>query len=378
MKKLLLTCAIAATLFSCNNANKDVPTLSGLDRTNFQASVNGWPTDLYVLTSKTGMEVTLTNYGARIVSVMVPDKDGNMQDVVLGFDSMDGYLSVANNLGATIGRYANRICKGQFVIDSVTYQVPQNNNGNCLHGGDEGWDTKVWKATQINPSSVKMELTSPDGDANFPGKVQATVTFTLTDDNAIDISYEATTDKKTVLNMTNHAYFNLSGDCNNSIVDNVLYINADTFTPIDTLSIPFGEHITVAGTPMDFRTAKPVSQAIDSLDFVQLKNGNGYDHNWVLNTNGDATVLAAKCVSPATGIALEVYTNEPGLQIYTGNFLDGAMTGKKGVVYNRRSAICLETQHYPDSPNNPTWPTTILEPGQTYKSQCIYKFTVEK
>jgi aldose 1-epimerase len=219
---------------------------------------------------------------------------------------------------------------------------------------------------------------SPDGDMKFPGNLTATVTYHLTDDNALDIKYSATTDKKTVINMTNHSYFNLAGNPETTATDNTLYVNADNFTPMDRGSMTTGEIITVKDTPMDFTTHKVISQDIDKTDFEQIRFGNGFDHNWVLNTNGDITKLAAKLTSPISGITMEVYTNEPGIQVYTANFLDGTLTGKKGIVYKKRAAVCLETQHYPDSPNKPQWPTTVLEPGQTYHSECIYKFGVEK
>lgn len=225
---------------------------------------------------------------------------------------------------------------------------------------------------------MTLTMKSPDGDANFPGNVTATVTYALTRDNAIDINYEATTDKKTVINMTNHSYFNLSGNPANPATDHILYVNADSITPVDSTFMTTGEILPVKDTPMDFTTPKAVGQDINNYDFIQLKNGNGYDHNWVLNTNGDITKLAAKLTSPETGITLEVYTNEPGIQVYSGNFLDGTVTGKKGIVYNQRASVCLETQHYPDSPNKPEWPSVILEPGQTYNSECIFKFGVEK
>ena len=223
-----------------------------------------------------------------------------------------------------------------------------------------------------------MTMHSPDGDQSFPGAVTAVVTYTVTGDNALDIKYEATTDKKTVINMTNHSYFNLSGDPSKPATDHILYVNADNYTPVDSTYMTTGEIATVKETPMDFTTPKAVGQDIDKFEFIQLKNGNGYDHNWVLNTNGDIRQLAAKLTSPESGISLEVYTNEPGIQVYSGNFLDGTLSGKKGIVYNKRASVCLETQHYPDSPNKPEWPSVILEPGQTYRSECVFKFTVEK
>lgn len=376
MKKLLLPLGFAAIVASsCNNKPATELTLSGLDPQDFKTEIKGEPVALYTLKNTAGTEVCITNFGARIVSVMFPDKNGQMKDVVLGFDNIKDYVNIDNNFGAAIGRYGNRIKDGKITIDGQEYQLPQNNYGHSLHGGPEGWHTRVFKAHDANANSVKMTLVSPDGDANYPGAVTATITYTLTDDNAIDIKYEATTDKKTVINLTNHSYFNLSGDASKPITDNILYINADNFTPVDDTFMTTGEILPVAGTPMDFTTPRRVGDDIDNFDFDQIKNGKGYDHNWVLNTNGNINELAAKVTSPITGISLEVYTNEPGVQVYTGNFLDGSVKGKKGVAYNHRTAICLEVQHYPDSPNKPDWPSVILEPGQTYRSQCIYKLS---
>ncbi|KAA6338992.1 Aldose 1-epimerase [termite gut metagenome] len=372
MKRLLFIGVIALLTGSCGD--KPELTLSGLDPKDFQAEVNGAATNLYVLKNKAGMEVCITNFGARIVSIMVPDANGELKDVALGFDNVTDYVEIDNNFGAAIGRYANRIKEGRFVLDGNTIQLPQNNNGHTLHGGPDGWDKRVCEAKPLTDTSIEMALVSPDGDANFPGKVTAKIIYTLTEDNAIDIRYEATTDKKTIINMTNHSYFNLSGNPEAPVINDILYVNADRFTPMDDTSIPTGEILPVAGTPLDFTTPKVIGEGIDKYDYIQVKNGRGYDHNWVLNTGGDVTQLAARLTSPATGITLEVYTNEPGIQVYTGNFLDGTVKGKKGIVYQQRTAICLETQHYPDSPNKPDWPSVILEPGQTYHSQCIYKF----
>ncbi|KAA6352589.1 Aldose 1-epimerase [termite gut metagenome] len=373
MKKLLFIGIVALLICSCGD--KSGLTLSGLDPKNFQTEVDHAATNLYVLKNKSGMEVCITNFGARIVSIMVPDGNGEMEDVVLGFDNINDYVNVPSDFGASIGRYANRIKEGRFVIDGNTIQLPQNNYGHSLHGGPEGWQYQVYEAKPVNEASIEMIRISPDGDANYPGNVTAKVTYTLAEDNAIDIQYEATTDKKTIINMTNHSYFNLSGNPEASIVNDILYVNADQFTPVDSTFMTTGEILPVAGTPMDFTTSKAIGADIDNYDYVQLKNGNGYDHNWVLNTAGDITKLAVKLTSPVTGITLEVYTNEPGIQVYTGNFLDGTAKGKKGIVYQQRTAICLETQHYPDSPNKSDWPSVVLEPGQTYHSQCIYKFS---
>ena len=377
MKKLIYLALIPILMVACKDNSEK--TLSGLVKADFTKVINGDSTSLYVLKNAAGVEVCITNFGGRIVSIMVPDKTGKLQDVVLGFDSLADYVNVPCDFGASIGRYANRIKNGQITIDGKMIQLPQNNFGHCLHGGPKGWQYQVYKnVKQTGDSVVEMTRFSPDGDMNFPGKVEAKVTFTLTKDNAIKIDFEATTDKKTVINMCNHSYFNLSGDATKPITDHLLYINADNFTPVDSTFMTTGEIAPVKGTPMDFTTAKAIGADITKYDYVQLKNGNGYDHNWVLNTAGDVTKQAVKVTSPVSGISLEVFTNEPGIQVYTGNFLDGKAKGKKGIVYNQRAAVCLETQHYPDSPNKPQWPSVILEPGKVYKSTCIYKFGVEK
>ena len=381
LNQLILLVALIA-MVGCANKQKEAPaeqtTLSGLKRSDFQSAVNGDSTDLYVLKNANGVEVTLTNYGGRIVSVMVPDREGKLQDVVLGFDNVDDYINVNNNFGATIGRYGNRIAHGKITVEGVAYELPQNNFGHTLHGGPEGFDKKVFQAVQPDSQTVMFTYLSKDGEANFPGNLDVKVTMTLTDDNAIDLQYEATTDKETVVNLTNHSYFNLSGDGNNTILGDLLTINADAFTPVDDTFMTTGEIAPVEGTPMDFRTPTAIGERIDNYDYEQLKNGDGYDHNWVLNTGGDVTQVAATVYSPETGIQLDVYTNEPGVQVYTGNFLDGTVTGKNGAVYAKRTAICLETQKYPDSPNKSDWPSPYLKPGEKYTSRCIYKFSVKE
>jgi aldose 1-epimerase len=381
LNQLILLMALT-TMVGCTNKQKEAPveqtTLSGLKRSDFQSAVNGDSTDLYVLKNANGVEVTLTNYGGRIVSVMVPDKEGQLKDVVLGFDNVADYVNVDNNFGATIGRYGNRIANGKITVEDVEYQLPQNNFGHTLHGGPEGYHKKVFQAVQPDSQTVVFTYLSEDGEANFPGNLNVMVTMTLTDDNAIDLQYEATTDKETVVNLTNHSYFNLSGDGNNTILGDLLTINADAFTPVDETFMTTGEIAPVEGTPMDFRSPTTIGERIDNYDYEQLKNGDGYDHNWVLNTGGDVTQVAATVYSPATGIQLDVYTDEPGVQVYSGNFLDGTVTGKNGVVYAKRNAICLETQKYPDSPNKTDWPSPYLKPGEKYTSRCIYKFSVKE
>ena len=377
MKTKLFLLLASVILLSCSQSEEHL-TESGLDPKAFlSVTQQGDSTALFVLNNNNGMEVCVTNFGARIVSVLVPDRDGIMRDVVLGFDNIKDYQNVKSDFGASIGRYANRINQGRITIDGETIQLPQNNYGHCLHGGPNGWQYKVYKPVEVTRNSISFSLFSPDGDENFPGNVNAKVSYTLTDDNAIRIQYCATADAKTVINMTNHSYFNLSGNPSNPAIDHVLYLNATNFTPVDSTFMTTGEIAVVEGTPMDFTTPKAIGQDIEN-PYQQLRNGKGYDHNWVLDTKGNVNELAAKLSCPSTGIAVEVYTNEPGIQIYTGNFLKGNIVGKNGVAYPCRASVCLETQHFPDSPNKPQWPSVLLEPGQKYYSECIYKFVVEK
>ena len=364
--------------------NRGVATRSGLYPNDFEANIEGKRTHLYTLSNSKGMEVCLTNFGARIVSIMVPDRRGTLRDVVLGYDNIAQYADYqhfGSDFGAAIGRYANRINQGRIIVDGKTVQLPRNNYGHCLHGGFTGWQYQVYDGQQLNDSTVEMSLVSPDGDNGFPGTVRATVRYTLTDDNAIDIRYEATTDKKTVINMTNHSYFNLNGNPSQHCENQLLYINADRYTPADTTYMPTGQMLKVAGTPMDFRKSTPLSKDINNQHFAMTRNAHGFDHNWCLNTwhNGqpDESTVAASLYSPKTGIMLQVFTNEPGIQVYTGNFLDASFAGKHGYRYPKHSAVCMETQHYPDSPNHSEWPSTWLETGKKYSSHCIYKFSVQ-
>ena len=378
MKKLLILLGAAALLLACNPQKK--LTVSGLNPKDFKGTYNGMPTALYTMTNANGMEVCVTNFGGRIVSIMVPDKDGKMQDVVLGFDKVSDYFPENNqtDFGAAIGRYANRINQGKFTLDGVEYQLPQNNFGHCLHGGPTGWQYQVYECVEADAKHVKLLRVSPDGDNNFPGEVKAYVTYTLTDDNKLDIASEATTTAPTVINMTNHSYFNLSGDpANHSVVEHLLSLNSTSYTPVDNTYMTTGEIAPIEGTPFDFMHLKPIGQDIDA-DNEQIRNGNGYDHNWVLNTGGVISDMAAVLYCPETGITLFVYTDEPGIQVYSGNFLDGTITGKKGIVYKKRSGICLETQKYPDTPNKPEWPSAVLRPGETYHSHTIYAFSTRK
>ena len=376
MKKLCVW-AVAALLMAACTPKAEKATDSGLLQSNFRTEVDGKKTDLYILRNNNNMEVCITNFGGRIVSVMVPDKDGQMRDVVLGFDSIQDYISKPSDFGASIGRYANRINQGKFTLDGVEYQLPRNNYGHCLHGGPQGFQYRVYDAVQLNPQELQLTYVAKDGEEGFPGNITCKVLMKLTDDNAIDIQYEAETDKPTIVNMTNHSYFNLDGDAGSN-AEHLLTIDADYYTPVDSTFMTTGEIVPVEDTPMDFRTPMPVGERINDFDFVQLKNGNGYDHNWVLNAKGDINRRAASLKSQKTGIVLDVYTNEPGVQVYAGNFLDGSLTGKKGITYNQRASVCLETQKYPDTPNKPEWPSAVLRPGEKYMSQCIFKFSVDK
>lgn len=369
-------------LLSCGQKKEKVElTLSGLKQSDFVSEVDGKQTALYVLKNAKGAEVCVCNWGGRIVSVMVPDRNGKMTDVVLGYDNIKQYVDFPdNNYGGLIGRYGNRIANGKFTLDGQEYKLPQNNGNHCLHGGPKGFHACVWDANQTDAQTIVLKYLSKDGEAGFPGNLDLTVTYKLTDDNAIDIRYEATTDKATVINLTNHSYFNLSGVPGAQTVDHKLMINADNYTPVDETLIPNQGIVPVEGTPMDLRKMTVIADHIDD-DFDQLKYGGGYDHNWVLNTKGDINQLAAKAVSDKSGIGLEVYTNEPGLQFYAGNAMaqDGKKDhGKLGALYPHRGAVCLEVQHFPDSPNHPDFPSVVLRPGEKYLSRCIYKFTVEK
>ena len=376
MKKVF-TLAITAILLAACGQKQEQPTVSGLLRSDFQTEVNGKQTDLYTLRNNNGMEVCITNFGGRIVSVMVPDKNGELQDVVLGFDNITDYINIPSDFGATIGRYANRINQAKFTLDDVEYTLPQNDGMHCLHGGPKGFQYQVFDAVQTDDQELELTYLSKDGEEGFPGNLACKVTMRLTDDNAIDISYEAETDKPTIVNMTNHSYFNLDGDAQDN-AGHVLTIDADTYTPVDSTFMTTGEILPVADTPMDFKSPTPVGTRIDNFDFIQLKNGKGYDHNWVLNAKGDVTRKCVTLKSPKTGIVMDLYTSEPGVQMYAGNFLNGTVHGKKDIAYNKRASVCLETQKYPDTPNKPEWPTAVLRPGEKYNSRCVFKFSVEE
>jgi len=354
-------------------------TKSGIQRSTFGKMADGQTTELYTLTNRKGMQVAITNYGGRVVKLIVPDRHGKMADVVLGFDDLDGYLGNNPFFGALIGRYANRIGNARFKLDGVEYKLEANDGNNSLHGGSQGFDKKVWTCKEIPRDEPALELTylSADGEEGYPGNLTATVVYTLTNNNELKIDYRATTDRDTVVNLTNHSYFNLAGEGNGDILRTELTINADRFTPVGSTLIPTGELRKVEGTPLDFRKPTAIGARINAED-EQLTFGRGYDHNFVLNRQGPALTLAARAVDPGSGRELEVYTTQPGMQFYSGNFLDGSVKGKGGVACARRSAFCLETQHFPDSPNKPDFPGTELKPSQTYHEVTVFKFLVAK
>jgi aldose 1-epimerase len=369
---VMLVFSIAMTFLSGLQAEAK----SKMQKKSFGKTEDGQPVDLYILTNKNGMESAITNYGGTVVSLIVPDRNGKREDVVLGYDNLAGYATGKAYIGATVGRYANRIAHATFTLDSTTYTLAKNDGDNHLHGG---FNKRVWTAKDVSSSAGQaLELTylSKDGEEGFPGTLPVKVVYTLTDQNELKIDYSATTDKDTILNLTNHAYFNLAGQGNGDILQQQIMIRADKFTPIDATSIPTGELRSVKGTPFDFTNSIAIGVRIDQDD-QQLKLGRGYDHNWVLNNGTPGSLfLAAQAYDPHSGRVLEVLTTEPGIQLYTGNFLDG-IHGKDGKVYNRRYAFCLETQHFPDSPNHPNFPSAELKPGQHFQSTTVYKFTTK-
>ena len=341
---------------------------------------DGRPINLYTLTNANGVEIDTMNYGGIILSIRVPDRKGKFADIVLGHEDLDGYIPNPPYIGAVVGRYANRIANGSFMLDGKTYTLPKNNGPNTLHGGiDKTLNKVVWDGEPLKgKSGVTYTYLSKDGDDGFPGNMKVSVTYTLTNENELVIDYEATTDKTTVLNLSQHSYFNLAGEGTGDILNHEIMINADRFTPVDKNLIPTGELRPVKGTPLDFTTSTRVGARIDD-SYDQIALAHGYDHNWVINRKGasDALTLAARVYEPTSGRVMEVSTTQPGVQFYTGNFLDGTVTGKQGHVYKRRFGLCLETQHFPDSPNHPDFPTTTLKPGETFKSKTVFKFSAK-
>ncbi len=340
----------------------------------FGQTPEGREVNLYTLTNTNGLRAKITNYGAILVSLEVPDRDGNLADITLGFDALDGYLAEHPHFGATVGRYANRIGKAKFVLDGVEYNLAANNGENHLHGGIKGFDKVVWRPEDLwandNEALLKMSYISEDDEEGYPGNLACTVTYTLTKDNELKINYEAQTDKTTVVNLTNHSYFNLAGQGTGDILGHELMLNADKYTPVDEGLIPTGEIRSVKDSPMDFTLPMSIGSRIKQV-------GDGYDHNYVLNSGPDLSglTLAARAYEPTSGRIMEIYTTEPGVQLYTGNFLDGSLTGKAGKVYKKHYAFCLETQHFPDSPNKPNFPSAVLLPGQKYTSVTVHKFS---
>lgn len=382
---------IVALLCACG-PKAPVRTASGLDPKQFVATLppaaegdaafgsaagKGGTTALYTLRNASGMEACITNFGARLVSLMVPDRKGVLRDVVLGFDNIASYIDHPSAFGAVMGRYANRIAGGRFTLDGVEYTLPLNNNGvNCIHGGPRSWQYAVFTASKVKKDRLVLELVSPAGEFGFPGEVRFSVTYALTDAGELRVSYAASTDAPTVLNVTNHSFFNLSGDATREVTDHLLALDADFMTPTDETQIPTGELRPVAGTAFDFRSLHPIREGIDADD-PQIALAHGYDHNFVLNHPGVLSVPSVVCGCPSTGIVLMVYTDQPGVQVYTANNLNGSLTGKGGVPLAARTAVCLETQHYPDSPNHPEFPSTVLRPGEPFASTTVFAFSAE-
>ena len=385
LKATICAAGVATAIFcACSSGQETKLTVSGLDPAKFDTVINEKPVKLFTLKNANGMEVCVTNYGGRIVSLVVPDKDGKSTDVVLGFDNIQQYADTLNSpsdYGSSVGRYANRIKNGQFKLGEEQFQLKKNDGPNCLHGGGTtGWMNQVYDAEQIGDSILKLTIVAQDGENGFPGTVTATTTYKVTADNTLDMVWEATTDKETIINQTNHNYYNLSGDFTQAAYDQILYVNADKFTASDNLYIPTGEIRDVAGTPMDFRTPHAVGDSINA-EYDQIQNATGYDHNYCLNTAGDDHQVCASLYSPKTGIFMEMYTNEPGVQVYSGNFQgvgrDADILRKHGIKYPKHVSVCLESQKYPDSPNHPEWASPVLKPGEKYYSHAAYKFSVK-
>jgi aldose 1-epimerase len=383
---VLVFTVAAALLQACNSPQNTSNKTDSLmkdsivsipDRANYQEIINGKQSDLFLLTNSKGMKVAITNYGGRIVSIIVPGKDGQPVDVALGCEKVSGYKGATTTyFGALIGRYGNRIGDARFELDGTTYKLAANNGPASLHGGPNGFHAQVWDAKMIDSSRLELNYFSKDGEEGFPGNLNTKVVYTVTDDNEIKIDYTATTDKTTIVNLTNHTYFNLNGEGNGDINDHILQIHASKFTPVDENLIPTGELKDVSGTPFDFTKPTAIGERVDADD-AQLKVGKGYDHNFVLNDGSANMKLAAVVIGPKTGVKMEVLTTEPGIQFYGGNFMNTSESpGKGGKAYPFRTAFCLETQHFPDSPNKPNFPSTMLKPGETYKTSTVYKFSV--
>ena len=378
---LLLVAACGLQAIVAARANQEAarpaePGQAGVSRAPWGTMPDGAAVEIFTLTNARGAEVKAITYGGIIQSLRVPDRAGRLDDVVLGFDTLKGYLGEHPYFGAIIGRYGNRIGKAQFTLDGRTYTLAANDGPNHLHGGEKGFDKVLWEAEPVEGGdgpAVRFTRTSPDGEEGYPGTLGVQVTYTLTEANALVVDYVAKADKPTPVNLTQHSYFNLAGQASGDILGHELMLNADRYTPVDGTLIPTGELAPVAGTPFDFRQATAIGARI-TQDHPQLTFGRGYDHNWVLTRGGDGLQLAARAHEPKTGRTLEIATTEPGIQFYAGNFLDGKLTGKDGAVYRHRTGFCLETQHFPDSPNRPQFPSTILKPGAEYRSRTVFTF----
>jgi aldose 1-epimerase len=374
----LLTALTGLFLFSCSKTKNEEKMISTISKETFGELPDGQKADLYTLTNANGMTVNITNYGGIITKLTAPDKKGEWADVVLGFDSLPPYLKGHPFFGALVGRYGNRIAKGKFKLNGQEYSLAINNGPNALHGGTKGFDKVIWKATEIKQDSIvglQLEYTSKDMEEGYPGNLTVKVIYTLDNDNALTIDYTATTDKPTVVNLTNHSYFNLTG-LKRDILDHEVSIVSDSIVPVDTTLIPTGKLRAVEGTPFDFRKPTKIAAGIDKTEDEQIKNGGGYDHCWVIKRSEPGLMLFATVKDPESGRFMEVFTTEPAVQFYTGNFLDGKLTGK-GATYSKRFGLCLETEHYPDSPNQPQFPTTTLNPGETYKTTTKYRFSAK-
>lgn len=352
---------------------------AGIEKATYGTMPDGKTADVYTLRNASGMIARITNYGGIITELQAPDKNGKFEDVTLGLDSLSSYVKDSPFFGALVGRYGNRIAKGKFTLDGKTYSLPINNMGNALHGGKVGFDKVLWEATPVDGDepALKLKYTAKDGEEGYPGNLSVEVTYTLQKNDALKIDYQATTDKPTVVNLTNHTYFNLTGGAKRDILDHVVTLNADRFVPVDKTLIPTGKLQPVSGTPFDFTKPTAVGIRINDSTDTQIKYGGGYDHAWVLNGDANAMKQAATVYEPTSGRVMEVRTTEPAVQFYTGNFLNGKVTGREGKPYGKRYALCLETEHYPDSPNQPSFPTTVLRPGQTYKTTTIYQFSTK-
>jgi aldose 1-epimerase len=381
---LALTAIGAVLLDGCTVASQSGSPAArlGVESVPFGTLASGQTAQLFTLRNAHGIELQFTNYGGIITALKTPDRAGHFSDIVLGYDNLTAYVANSPYFGAIVGRYANRIARGHFTLDGAAYTLAVNNGPNSLHGGLRGFDKVVWNARPFQNQEgqgVTLDYTSPSGEEGYPGTLHAVVTYTLTADDRLIVDYQATTDKATPINLSQHSYWNLAGNASRDILGHVLTINADATTPVDSTLITTGEIAPVEGTPFDFRTPTAIGARVDERQDAQIRYGNGYDHNWVLNRGGaasDALVLAARVVEPASGRTMEISTTEPGLQFYSGNFLDGSITGKGGAVYRFRYGMALETQHYPDSPNHPNFPSTVLRPGQQYRSRTVFRFGV--